>query len=116
MMDKDCLFCKIIGGEVPSVKVYEDEKVLAFKDVAPMAKIHVLFVHKEHTANLNDMTKNAPSQMADVMRAICKYTEDSDLVTSGYRVVTNVGPDAGQTILHTHFHLLSGGRLKKFGA
>lgn len=112
----DCLFCKIIDGKIPSEKVHEDEKVLGFKDIGPMAKEHYLFIHKEHTPNVNAMVKTNPEQLADVFSAIKSYTQSNGLEQSGFRVVTNVGPDAGQTVFHTHFHVLGGQRLSKFGA
>lgn len=111
----DCLFCKILAGEIPSNKVYEDEKVYAFVDIAPMAKNHLLFVHKEHTSDVNEMVTTNPDQLADVYRAIAKFTRDGGHDKSGFRVVTNVGPDAGQTVFHAHFHVLFGEKLGTFG-
>lgn len=112
----DCLFCKIIAGEVPSKKVYEDEKVFAFEDIYPQAKNHWLFIHKEHTKNVNEMANEKPDQLLDLFKAISIVTKDKDVVEEGYRVVTNNGPAAGQTVFHTHFHVLSGEKLKGFGS
>ncbi|OUR98570.1 histidine triad nucleotide-binding protein [Halobacteriovorax marinus] len=112
----DCLFCKIIKGDIPSQKIYEDDFVFGFKDLNPMAKIHHLFVHKEHTGNVNELVETSPKQLADVYLAISKFSKESDLEREGFRVVTNVGPNAGQTVFHTHFHVLGGERLGHFGS
>jgi histidine triad (HIT) family protein len=112
---KDCLFCKIFRGEIPSTKVYQDELVYAFKNLHPMAPIHILFIHRDHTHNLNSMSED-PQSLADVFRAISAFTKKEGLDQSGFRVVTNVGPHAGQTVFHTHFHVLAGTQLKGFGA
>lgn len=112
----DCLFCKIIAGEIPSTKVYEDEKVFAFQDISPMAKNHWLFIHKEHTKNVNEMANEKEEHLLDIFRAISTVTKEQNVVENGYRVVTNNGPDAGQTVFHTHFHVLSGEKLSVFGS
>jgi histidine triad (HIT) family protein len=112
----DCLFCKIITGEIPSQKVYEDEKVLAFNDINPLAKNHWLFIHKVHTKDVNEMTSEKPEQLLDLFKAISFVTHDANVVDDGYRVVTNNGATAGQTVFHTHFHVLSGEKLHSFGA
>lgn len=112
----DCLFCKIIKGEVPSEKVYEDEHVFAFKDIYPMAKEHYLFIHKEHSENINDISRNDPSQLAQIFGAIEAFTKSNKLEESGFRVVSNIGENGGQTVFHTHFHVLGGEKLKGFGA
>ena len=110
---KDCLFCKIIRGEIPSTKVFENEKVLGFKDIQPCAKIHNLFIHKEHTTNLKEMPS---SQLVDLFEAIKEWSETSESLRDGFRVVSNVGEYAGQTVFHTHFHVLGGELLGDFGA
>lgn len=112
----DCLFCKIIAGEIPSKKVYEDGKVFAFHDINPLAKNHWLFIHKDHTKNVNEMANEKPEQLLDLFKAISIVTKDENVVDEGYRVVTNNGAAAGQTVFHTHFHVLSGEQLKGFGA
>lgn len=109
----DCLFCKILKKELPSEKVYENEKVYAFKDIYPMAKEHVLFIHKNHSKNFSEMNDE---DMLDVFRAIKEYTKSESLIEKGYRVVTNINEYGGQTVFHTHFHVLSGEKLKGFGA
>jgi histidine triad (HIT) family protein len=112
----DCLFCKIITGVIPSDKVYEDERVYGFKDINPMAKEHYLFVSKSHSLNINEITDNNPQQLNEIFGAISKFSKTSNLTNSGFRVVTNSGVHGGQTVFHTHFHLLGGEQLKGFGA
>jgi histidine triad (HIT) family protein len=112
----DCLFCKIVKGEIPATKVYEDEKVIGFKDLRPQAKIHHLFIHKNHSKNLNDLISQEPTQASEILGAITYYASQEKLVEPGYRVVTNIGPNAGQTVFHTHFHLLGGEGLGHFGS
>lgn len=111
----DCLFCKILAGEIPSTKVFENEKVYAFKDISPLAKEHYLFIHREHSTNVNQMMEN-PEQVTDVFAAIKEFTEAGDLAANGFRVVTNLGQHGCQTVFHTHFHVLGGEQLKGFGA
>ena len=106
-LDKDCLFCKIIRGEIPSKKVYEDEKMLAFYDIAPQAKIHVLCVPKTHFSTLLEMNESQAELLKDCM---AKLPEIARLAGSenGYRVIINQGKDAGQTVFHLHIHILGG--------
>ncbi len=112
----DCLFCKILAGEIPSEKIFENEKVYAFRDISPMAKEHYLFINKVHTANANDMVTNHPEQFVEIYQAIQEFTQNNQLEQNGFRVVTNVGKDSGQTVFHTHFHVLGGERLRGFGS
>lgn len=112
----DCIFCKIVEGSIPSTKIYEDEKVIGFKDLRPQAEIHQLFIHKNHTKDINDMAKSDPSQLADLFNGIRLYTEKEGLTKNGFRVVTNLGPHAGQTVFHTHLHVLGGEPLGHFGS
>ena len=112
----DCIFCKIIKNEIPSTKVFENELVLGFKDLNPMAKVHNLFIHKDHTKNAIELTESDPKQLSDIFKAISSYTKESGHDESGFRIVTNIGADAGQTVFHTHFHVLGGERLGKFGS
>ncbi len=112
-MSADCLFCKIIKGEIPSTKVYEKGNVTGFVDIFPQAKIHLLFVHKDHSSNVNEMS---PVAIGEVYAAIAEYTTKEGLDKGGFRVVTNTGKDAGQTVFHTHFHVVSGERLGRFGS
>lgn len=112
---QDCLFCKIINGDIPSKKIYEDDNVYAFEDISPMAKIHWLFIHKKHTSDIAEMAHD-PDQIVDIFKAITHVTNAQKMDENGYRVVTNLGRDAGQTVFHTHFHVLGGEKLKSFGA
>lgn len=110
----DCLFCKIIKGEIPAQKVFENENVLAFADIHPHAKNHFIFIHKKHTANINEMSAD-PRSIGEIFQSISEYTNGCDLSKNGFRVVTNTGPDAGQSVFHTHFHVLGGESLGRFG-
>lgn len=112
----DCLFCKIVQGEIPSKKVYEDENVLGFHDKSPNAKEHYLFISRDHSTNVNDMSERNPDSIVHVFNAIRKFTKESGLEESGFRVVTNTNRNSGQIVFHTHFHVLGGEPLKGFGA
>ena len=103
----DCLFCKIIAGDIPSTKVYEDEMVYAFRDIAPQAPTHILVIPKTHIASMAEVTGENSRLVAHIFEVIPKIAEAEGLA-SGYRVVSNCGPDAGQTVFHLHFHILGG--------
>ena len=103
----DCLFCNIIGGEIPSSKVYEDELVFAFRDIAPMAPTHILVVPKAHLDSVDAVTPENSAVVAHIFEVIPRIAQAEGLV-NGYRVVSNCGPDAGQTVKHLHFHILGG--------
>ena len=103
----DCLFCKIIAGEIPSTKVYEDEYCYAFRDIAPQAPTHILVVSKEHVQNVKEAANLSDTALAAIIRAIGKIAEQEKL-EKGFRVVTNCGPDACQSVNHLHFHILGG--------
>ena len=109
----DCLFCKIIAGEIPSAKVYEDESCYAFRDIQPMAPTHFLVVPKTHLASVNDLTPENAAVVAHIYTVIAKLAKEMNL-QGGYRVVTNCGEDAGQTVHHLHFHVLAGKQLGSF--
>ncbi len=115
MSNPDCIFCKIVEGKIPSTKVFENGNVLAFKDLHPQAVVHHLFIHKRHTKNVNDLVDHDPSQLKDVYQAMSEYSKKEGYDVKGYRVVTNLGPHAGQTVFHTHFHFLAGESLGRFG-
>ena len=106
----DCLFCKIIEGVIPSAKVFEDECVYAFRDIAPMAPVHVLVVPKVHIASTDDVNAENSAYVARIFEAIPKIAAAEGL-TNGYRVITNCGEDACQTVKHLHFHILGGKKL-----
>ncbi|MBL6988996.1 MAG: HIT domain-containing protein [Bacteriovoracaceae bacterium] len=115
-MDENCLFCKILHGEVPSNKVYEDENVFAFLDINPQAETHLLFIHRNHTPNIVNMTDTHPQDLQDLFVAISTYSKEKGLYKKGFRVVSNIGESSGQTVFHTHIHILSDVRLGKFGS
>ncbi len=104
---EDCLFCKIIAGEIPSTKVYEDQYVYAFNDINPVAPVHVLVIPKEHICCADKVTEENSLHIAKVFEAIAKIAKQLDL-KDGYRVVNNCGEKAGQTVFHMHFHLIAG--------
>lgn len=106
----DCLFCKIVAGEIPSKKVYEDESVLAFRDIAPEAPMHVLVVPKEHIDSADAVTAENSAVVAHIFEVIPKIVA-AEGVTNGYRVLTNVGKDGGQSVKHLHFHIVGGTKL-----
>lgn len=117
MKENQCLFCKIVAGEIKSAKVYEDDKVLGFTDIHPLAEVHQVFIHKMHVGkNVGEMMDMAPEHIQDIFHGINRYTKQAGLDQTGFRVVTNIGQHGGQTIFHTHFHVLGGERLKGFGA
>ena len=103
----DCLFCKIVAGDIPSTKVYEDEKILAFRDIAPQAPCHVLVIPKAHIADVNGINPENSAVVAHIFQVIPQIAKAEGL-ENGYRVVSNCGADAGQTVQHLHFHILGG--------
>ena len=103
-----CIFCKIIAGEIPSSKVYEDELVLAFRDIEPQAPEHVIIIPKEHIPSANAITSENSGVIAHIFEVIPKIAKDLNIDESGYRVVNNCGKDGGQTVEHIHFHLTGG--------
>ena len=105
-----CLFCKIAAGEIPSTKVYEDELVLAFRDIAPMAPTHILVIPKTHIPSVDGITAENSSVVAHIFEVIPAIAKAENL-ENGYRVVSNCGPDAGQSVQHLHFHILGGRQL-----
>ena len=104
---ENCIFCKIIAGEIPSTKVYEDETILAFRDIAPQAPTHVLVVPKAHIEDCNGITAENSALVAHIFEVIPQIAAAEGLV-NGYRVATNTGADSGQTVPHLHFHILGG--------
>ena len=109
---EDCLFCKIIKGEIPSNKVYEDDEILAFYDINPAAKIHILVIPKKHIESLAHMEKEDEEIVGKIYGVINKIAQEKGFKQSGYRVIVNCGKDAGQEVMHLHFHILAGA---KFG-
>ena len=106
----DCIFCKIIAGDIPSTKVYEDETVLAFRDIAPQAPTHILVIPKTHIPSVDGITAENSAVVAHIFQVIPQIAKAEGL-ENGYRVVSNCGADAGQTVQHLHFHILGGKQL-----
>jgi Diadenosine tetraphosphate (Ap4A) hydrolase and other HIT family hydrolases len=106
----DCLFCKIANGEIPSSCVYDKDGIYAFRDIAPQAPTHILVIPKEHIASVSEINPDNSAVVAKCFEAIAKIAEAEGL-TNGYRVISNVGPDAGQSVKHLHFHILGGVRM-----
>ena len=104
----DCIFCKIIAGEIPSKKVYEDEQIYAFEDINPQTPVHVLIVPKAHIASANELNEDNAAVVAHIFAAAGKIAHRLGVAESGYRIINNCGDDAGQTVHHLHFHLLGG--------
>ena len=107
---EDCLFCKIASGEIPSKKLYEDEQVVAFYDINPQAKVHFLVVPKKHIVSAAALTEEDGALLGHIFAVIAKLAAEQGL-NNGYRVISNVGEDAGQTVKHLHFHVLGGEKL-----
>ncbi len=103
---EDCLFCKIINGDIPSTKIFENEYVYAFADIAPQAPFHAVIVPKKHIKSADEITAENSHLIAKVFEAVAEIARDNNL-EKGYRVVNNCGEDGGQTVAHIHFHLLA---------
>ncbi len=108
---KDCLFCKIVKGEVPSTKVYEDDEIYAFRDINPAAPIHILIIPKKHIESLAQLEKEDEVLIGKIYGVINKIAEEQGVKEKGYRVIVNCGKDGGQEVMHLHFHLLAGKQL-----
>ncbi len=108
---EDCVFCKIIKGEIPSDKVYEDEEILAFKDINPAAPIHILVIPKKHIPSLVELEQGDEEIIGKIYRIINKIAKEQGIDNKGFRVIVNCGKDGGQEVNHLHFHLLGGKQL-----
>ncbi|MBE6062773.1 MAG: histidine triad nucleotide-binding protein [Clostridium butyricum] len=109
---EECIFCKIIKGEIPSNKIYEDDKVYAFKDINPEAPVHFLVIPKEHIESANALNENNIEIVSHIFKVINKLAIEQNISQTGYRVVNNCGEDGGQTVKHLHFHVLGGRSLQ----
>ncbi|MGI6189026.1 MAG: histidine triad nucleotide-binding protein [Clostridiales bacterium] len=105
---ENCIFCRIVEKQIPSKIVYEDENVLAFHDIDSKAPVHILIIPKEHIPSLNDVNQQNSQVIAHIFSVIVQIAENLGVKDSGYRVVTNCGSDAGQSVNHLHFHVLGG--------
>ena len=106
----NCIFCKIIAGEIPAAKVYEDEKMLVFKDIQPKAKVHLLAIPKDHFKLLSEVDSQRAGVLGYMLSKIPKIAEDNGC-TNGYRLIINQGEDGGQAVFHLHIHILGGQKL-----
>lgn len=108
---KDCLFCRIVSGEIPSQKVFENQRVSAFKDINPVAPVHILVIPNEHIESVADVTSEHQMLLGELIVAAKEVADALDLTKRGFRLVVNAGVDGGQTVPHLHFHLLGGREL-----
>jgi histidine triad (HIT) family protein len=108
MSEQDCIFCKIVAGQIPSDRVYEDEACFAFNDISPQAPTHVLLVPKEHVDSLDKAESAQKEMIGHLLLAAAKIARDKGFAEDGYRVVINTNADGGQTVFHLHVHLLAG--------
>lgn len=104
----DCIFCKIINGDIPSQKVYEDELIYAFRDINPVAPVHILIIPKEHICCANELNDSHKELIGHIILTAAKIAKAEGIAEDGYRLVNNCGENAGQTVFHIHFHLLAG--------
>jgi histidine triad (HIT) family protein len=107
----DCIFCKIAEGSIPSKKVFENERILAFHDIHPAAPVHVLIIPKKHIASLNDVEEGDWGLVGEIAGVARKLARELGVADSGYRLVNNCGKDGGQEVFHIHFHLLGGAKM-----
>ena len=111
MVDSSCIFCKIAAREIPSEIVHESDRVIAFRDTNPQAPTHILLIPKEHIGSIADIEDQHGELLADIVQVATHLAEAEGIDEGGWRLVTNVGPDAGQTVFHLHVHLLGGRRM-----
>ncbi len=104
----ECIFCQIVAGAIPTKKIYEDEQVIAFDDINPQARVHMLVIPKRHVVSLDDTQESDAALLGQLMGVCAKMARERGLAESGYRVVTNIGREAGQTVFHLHLHVLGG--------
>ena len=109
----DCIFCKIINGKIPSNKVYEDDDVLAFKDINPQMPVHIIVIPKKHIKSIADLTIGDEALIGKIFTAINKSAKDLNISEDGFRVISNCGENAGQTVQHLHFHILGGEKMSE---
>jgi histidine triad (HIT) family protein len=112
MTDTDCIFCKIVAGEIPSTQVYRDEQVTAFRGINPAAPVHVLIVPNRHIASVNDLTAEDEPLIGHLFSVAKQIAAEEGIAESGYRLIINTGPDGGQEVDHLHLHLLGGQRMR----
>jgi histidine triad (HIT) family protein len=111
MNDESCLFCKIIAGDIPSDNVYEDDLVLAFNDINPVAPVHQLIIPRRHVESAAELAESDAQLLGRLFATAASLAREADLPERGYRLVTNIGADGGQSVPHLHFHLIGGRRM-----
>jgi len=114
-MSSDCIFCKIIKGDIPTEKIYEDENVVAFNDIDPKSPTHILVVPKKHVASLNELKPDEMNTIVQVFNAVKKIAILQGVAEDGYRVIVNTNRSAGQEVFHIHFHIMGGRQLGSMG-
>lgn len=107
----DCIFCKIVNNEIPSEKVFEDDKIIAFKDITPCAPVHILIIPRKHISSVNELDDDNQNVIGHIFLAAKNIAKNLGISENGYRIVTNCGKDGGQTVGHLHFHLIGGRNL-----
>ncbi|MBX6752770.1 histidine triad nucleotide-binding protein [Thermorudis peleae] len=112
MTEQSCIFCAIAAGQQPATVVYRDDRVTAFWDIRPQAKVHVLIIPNQHFSSLDDAINADPALLGHCLQVAARLAREQGIHTTGYRVVTNVGPHSGQSVFHLHFHLLGGNPLR----
>ena len=108
----DCIFCKILAGEIPSDQVYKDDQVTAFRDINPVAPIHVLIIPNQHIESVNDLVPENEALVGHLFTVAKQIAADEGISESGYRLIINTGPDGGQVVFHLHLHLIGGQRMR----
>lgn len=114
-MSDDCLFCKIVSGDIPSARVYEDDKVIAFNDINPQAPIHILIIPREHIATTNDLSSEHNALLGHMINTAKQIAHDQGIAEDGYRLIFNCNEQGGQTVYHIHLHLMGGRQLRGLG-
>jgi len=112
MVENDCIFCKIVLGEMPAQKVYQDELVTAFLDIHPLAPVHILIIPNAHLTNTNDLTSEHNAVAARMLTVVPELAKQEGIAESGYRLIVNAGADGRQEVMHLHMHLLGGNRMQ----
>jgi histidine triad (HIT) family protein len=110
--EQDCIFCRIVAGELPAEKLYQDEWVTAFRDIHPLAPVHILVVPNAHLVSTNDLTAEHEKAAGRMLAVVPEIAQKEGVAKSGYRLILNAGPDGGQEVMHMHMHLLGGNRMQ----
>lgn len=112
LADQDCIFCNIALGEAPAQKVYQDEWVTAFRDIHPLAPVHILIIPNKHLTNTNDLSPEHAAMAARMLTVVPELAKQEGIADSGYRLIMNAGPNGNQVVMHMHMHLLGGSRMQ----